>query len=39
MGMEFIDLTIEELCELMCGTPEDDEEEEGDDIDENRHYW
>ena len=28
MGAEFTDLTIEELCELMCGKPEDDGEEE-----------
>lgn len=29
MGMEFYDLTPEELCELMCGDPEEDEEEDG----------
>lgn len=27
MGKEFIGLTCEELCELMCGKPEDEEEE------------
>ena len=28
MGMELTNLTWEELCELMCGKPEEDEEEE-----------
>lgn len=28
MGMEFINLTEEELCDLMCGGPEEDEEDE-----------
>ena len=28
MGMTFYDLTCEELCELMCGKPEDDYEKE-----------
>ena len=28
MGMEFTNLTEEELCYLMCGDPEDDEEDE-----------
>lgn len=27
MGMTWTDLTCEELCDLMCGTPEEDEEE------------
>lgn len=27
MGKEFHDLTCEELCDLMCGKPEEDEEE------------
>lgn len=31
MGAVFEDLTEEELCELMCGKPEDDEE----DVDSN----
>ena len=26
MGKEFYDLTCEELCELMCGKPEEDED-------------
>ena len=32
MGMEFVDLTIEELCDLMCGEPEDDGEVEKDEV-------
>ena len=28
MGMTFENLTWEELCDLMCGQPEDDEDEE-----------
>lgn len=36
MGIEFNDLTIEELCELICGNVE---EEDGDEVDEDRHYW
>ena len=28
MGMEFTNLTEEELCDLMCGGPEEDEDEE-----------
>ena len=24
MGMEFTNLTVEDLCDLMCGRPEDD---------------
>ena len=31
MGMEFKDLTEEDLCNLMCGKPEDDEEEVNDE--------
>lgn len=27
MGKEFTNLTEEELCDLMCGKPEEDEEE------------
>jgi len=30
MGAIFYDLTPEELCDLMCGMPEDDGEEEDD---------
>ena len=30
MGKTFENLTWEELCDLMCGKPEDDEEEEDD---------
>lgn len=26
MGMTFYDLTCEELCDLMCGDPEDDDD-------------
>jgi len=28
MGKTFYDLTCEELCELMCGAPEEDDEDE-----------
>lgn len=28
MGMTWYDLTDEELCDLMCGKPEDDEPQE-----------
>ena len=28
MGKEFHDLSPEELCDLMCGKPEDEEQEE-----------
>lgn len=28
MGMTFENLTIEQLCDLMCGDPEPEEEEE-----------
>lgn len=28
MGMVFYNLTPEELCDLMCGIPEDEEKEE-----------
>ena len=28
MGMEFTNLTEEELCDLMCGKPEEDEDDE-----------
>lgn len=28
MGKEFTNLTEEELCDLMCGKPEEDEEDE-----------
>lgn len=31
MGMIFHNLTPEELCDLMCGMPEEDPEEEEDD--------
>lgn len=27
MGMEFTNLTEEELCDLMCGKPEEEEDE------------
>lgn len=29
MGMEFTNLTEEELCDLMCGKPEEEEDEDG----------
>ena len=29
MGAVFYDLTPEEMCELMCGRPEEEEEEDG----------
>lgn len=34
MGMTFENLTMEDLCDLMCGIPEEDgqEEEDGDCI-------
>lgn len=28
MGATFYDLTAEELCDLICGTPEEDEDAE-----------
>lgn len=28
MGQTFYDLTLEELCDLICGEPEEDEEQE-----------
>ena len=28
MGMTFYNLTMEDLCDLMCGTPEEDYEGE-----------
>ncbi len=31
MGMEFTNLTIEDLCELMCGSPEPEYEEDTED--------
>lgn len=31
MGMEFRNLTCEELCDLMCGGPEPEYEEDDDD--------
>lgn len=34
MGATFYNLTDEELCELMCGGPEDDEEEDFDSDDD-----
>jgi len=34
MGKTFYDLTDEELCELMCGGPEDDGEEQFKECDE-----
>lgn len=38
MGMEFTNLTIEDLCELMCGSPESDykEDDEEDDLNESK---
>ena len=30
MGMIFYDLTQEELCDLMCGEPEEEEDEDED---------
>lgn len=32
MGAEFTDLTWEDLCDLMCGQPEEDFIEEDDEI-------
>ena len=34
MGQTFYDLTIEELCDLMCGGIEDDGEEQPEECDE-----
>jgi len=31
MGAVFENLTWEELCDLMCGAPEEDEEDEDDE--------
>ena len=31
MGKEWKNLSLEELCDLMCGDPEEDYEEEEDD--------
>ena len=31
MGMTFENLTWDDLCDLMCGKPEDEEEEEEED--------
>lgn len=31
MGLTLENLTIEELCELMCGAPEEDDEETEDE--------
>lgn len=36
MGMTFENLSCEDLCDLMCGIPEDDGEEE-EDGDSSRH--
>lgn len=33
MGMTFENLTEEQLCDLMCGCPEEDEEDEEDALD------
>ena len=33
MGMEFTNLTEEELCDLMCGGPEEDKDDEEDERD------
>ena len=30
MGKTFENLTVEELCDLMCGTPEEEAEEDDD---------
>lgn len=35
MGAVFENLTVEELCDLMCGAPEDVEEEKEDGLDNN----
>ena len=37
MGMVFENLTLEELCDLMCGMPEDELEEEEDDANDSIH--
>lgn len=31
MGMTFENLTLKELCDLMCGGPEEEQEEEQED--------
>ena len=36
MGMEFTNLTEEDLCDLMCGKPEEDLEEDEDASKENK---
>ena len=35
MGAVFVDLTPEELCDLMCGNPEEEDEEDGHQDGEN----
>ena len=32
MGMVFTDLTCEELCDLMCGKPEDEYEDDDKEV-------
>lgn len=36
MGAVFYNLSPEELCDLMCGRPEEEEQEEEDDGSDNR---
>ena len=39
MGAEFSNLTDEELCDLMCGKPEEDMEEDmADNVNHPKHY-
>jgi hypothetical protein len=37
MGMTFENLTEEELCDLMCGCPEKEQEDEEDALDNNQN--
>ena len=36
MGAEFTDLTWDEMCDLMCGAPEEDMEDDNEKINEGR---
>ena len=36
MGMTFNNLTDEELCDLMCGCPEEDEEWDGQQVQQKK---
>lgn len=37
VGMAFENLTLEELCDLMCGCPEEEQEDEEDALDNNQN--